>query len=70
MEETELGQLIPTDRRDIPCHTMSWSAIKAKRKKEVGEVHSYVSSQATTMSAEDLLFRKWLGVGLLMRNSE
>ena len=36
-EGTQLGQLTPTDQRDIPYHMTSWSAYKAggRRRKEV-----------------------------------
>jgi len=44
-EGTQLGQLTPTDQRDIPCHITSCSAYKAdgrRKKRWTWEVMAFV----------------------------
>lgn len=49
------GQLTPTGQRDIPCCTVSWSALKRERKAGMGSRSLLVD---------------WLGTSLLVGGGE
>jgi len=65
-----VGQLTPTDQRDIPYHTASCSAIKAGgREEEFLELWCF-SSQVTVLLDEALLSWRWLNTSLLIGSSK
>ena len=70
-EGTQLGQLTPTDQRDIPYHMTSCSAIKAGGKKEEGRMFGVMAFlfQVTVTHDGALLSWKWLNTCLPMGSS-
>ena len=73
-EGTRLGQLTPTDQRDLPCDTVSCSAYKAGgRRRKGGRTclkWQRLSSQVTIRCDGALLSWRWLNTCLLMGSSE
>ena len=69
-EDTQLGQLTPTDQRDTAYHMMSCSAYKAGRRQGGRSEWWRLSSQVTIMRDGALLSWRWLNTCLLMGSSE
>ena len=71
-EGTQLGQLTPTDQRDIPYHMMSCSAYKAGEEEGRGGYSEWccLSSQVSVTRDGALLSWRWLNACLPMGSSE
>lgn len=67
-----MGQLTPTDQRDILFYMMSFSAYKAGEEVLQGHVQSYgfMSSKVTVTCGGAWLYWKWPKTCLLMGNTE